>query len=76
MCNVNPPEGYTERYMAFSNDHTMSMEALVKPDADLEDAIRVWDVDAGQFEGLNGWMWNFERVEPDNENGGHDGEGS
>lgn len=55
------PVGYTEQYEVSSA--AGSARILVKPDADLDGTVQVWDIDAGQFVGLHGWLWRFERID-------------
>jgi hypothetical protein len=47
--------GYTRRVYCDSDFY--SFEALVKPDADLDDTFRCYDVDNGQWLNVNGWMF-------------------
>ena len=55
---VTRSKGYTVPMMADSGAY--SLECLVKPNADLDGTVTVWDRTDGSFVRLNGWLWSFE----------------
>lgn len=36
---------------------------LIKPDTDLDDRFKAWDMDAQEFVTINGWLWSFEDLD-------------
>lgn len=57
------PAGFTQEYAAECTQH--SLRILVTPETDLDSEFLAWDLDEGEFLKMNGWLWDFERVEPD-----------
>ncbi|QIG74596.1 hypothetical protein EVC11_014 [Rhizobium phage RHph_I20] len=53
--------GYTREMLAESLFH--SIHVLVKPDADLDGLVRVFDCDQCEMLTLRGWNWTFEEIE-------------
>jgi hypothetical protein len=37
---------------------------LIKPDTDLDDRFKAWDMDAQEYVFINGWLWTFEDAAP------------
>lgn len=52
--------GYSRRIVVECSFHTL--ELLVKPDADLGDRFKAWDVETKEFLFVNGWLFTFEDV--------------
>ena len=59
-------DGYTEPYEASSDYGVINIRVLVKPNADFDDMVKVWDCDSQEYLTLHGWNWTFERVTEDN----------
>jgi len=56
--NAAREQGYTRGIVATATDHEMYL--LVKPDTDLDDTFRAWDVDAQEYIRVNGWLYAVE----------------
>lgn len=50
--------GYTQQMIASSIQGEFA--CLVKPDADFDDVVKVFDTDNQEWLRLNGWNWSFE----------------
>lgn len=55
--NVAILEGYTKE--VWGECAIAEGPFLVKPDADLDDFVKVWDMDNQEFIRLRGWLWTF-----------------
>lgn len=58
------PAGYTAEYVATSRDNAMRI--LLAPSADLDGVVLAWDMECREFINLNGWLWEFERINATN----------
>lgn len=56
------PIGFTEEYEASCVQHDLRI--LVTPQTDLDCTFLAWDIEAGEFLNINGWLWEFERIDP------------
>jgi hypothetical protein len=56
--NVAILEGYTREVIADCDACTLNL--LVKPETDFDDAFRAWDMDDQQFIRVNGWLFTIE----------------
>ncbi len=59
--NVAIQEGYTQEIIAMGGRFDLSL--LIKPETDLEDSFRAWDMDEQEFIRVNGWNFEIEDVE-------------
>lgn len=59
--NSAAAQGFTRPLMASAGAIDLSL--LVRPDADLDDRFKAWDVDAQCFIHVNGWLFSFESAE-------------
>ena len=53
--------GYTKQIIVSAGMDDLDL--LVKPDVDLDDRFRAWDMDAQGYIKVNGWMCTFEDYE-------------
>lgn len=49
--------GFTRHVIASSDQHEFA--CLVKPDADLDDVVKVFNTDDQEWLRLNGWLFTF-----------------
>lgn len=55
--NVAVLDGYIQE-VTLSNDQGLELFLLVKPDADLNDRFKAWDMDQQEFIMVNGWLFS------------------
>lgn len=55
--NIAVLEGYTEE--VYGEYKEQALHLLVKPDTDLSQRFRAWDMDMQQFIMVNGWLSVF-----------------
>lgn len=60
--NVATLQGYTKEVLADGGPH--SFQLLVRPDADLGERFKAWDMDAQEFIMVNGWLFSIEESKP------------
>lgn len=60
--NIAILQGYTKEVLLDGSIYTLN--ALVKPDADLGDRFKAWDMDEQEFIWVNGWLFDSEVIEP------------
>jgi hypothetical protein len=58
--NVAVLDGFTKAILAESIHHTLYL--LVKPDADLGERFKAWDMDEQEFIWVNGWLFTCEET--------------
>lgn len=56
------PAGFVQEYEATCTQHDMRI--LVTKETDLDSTFLAWDIEAGEFISINGWLWEFDRIEP------------
>lgn len=52
--NIAVLDGYTEE--VYGEYNGMELHFLVKPDTDLSQRFRAWDMDAQEYVNVNGWV--------------------
>ncbi len=55
--------GFTVHMIAESDDLSSGFAWIVRPDAELDDIVQVFDTDNQEWIRLNGWNWSFEPAE-------------
>jgi hypothetical protein len=60
--NVATLQGYTKEIWAECPEY--ESDFLVRPDADLDDTFRAWDMHLQEFTRIKGWLWIID-CEPD-----------
>lgn len=60
--NVAVLAGFTEQYMAYSENGQYDLFILVQPGTDFDSTFKAWDSDAQEFVRLNGWLWTLEQI--------------
>ena len=56
--NIAVLDGYTDEYIAESDDITLFI--LVKPETDFDSTFKAWDSDNQEYIRINGWLFTFE----------------
>lgn len=57
-----PHPDFSKEVQAESNNGEFSLALLIKPDTDLEEAFKAWDIDNQEYIHVFGWNWSFEKV--------------
>lgn len=59
--NIATLSGYTKEIHGYSDQCELFL--LVKPDTDLDDSFKAWDMDEQEFIRVHGWLFLFEDMD-------------
>lgn len=64
--NIAVLDGYTREVIGeaglAAHDGCIALYLLVKPETDLGERFRAWDMDAQEYITVNGWLFSFDEV--------------
>jgi len=54
-------QGYTEPFIADCTEY--NLEIMVRPETDMQDTFKAYDLTCDRFVKLNGWLWDFQEID-------------
>lgn len=58
MIRAAQAKGFTRQVQAEGGEYSLSL--LIKPDADIDDRFRAFDIDECEWLNVNGWLFEIE----------------